>query len=204
MDDRVLLRAGELPGRVVVSTHGEDVAQLRDVVYDAGSGEVIGFTLAKRGIFGGRMKKVLPWGNVLGLGPAAAVVEDEEAFTPRDGLRAPADDRDVIGARVLTDDGRQLGVVRDLVVEVHDGLADVVGYEIEPAETFRDSSSHVLLPLPDTLAASGDNLVVPAAATDFVRDDIAGFGAAVDDFRASLRPTGTDPTSPAQDGEDTP
>lgn len=189
MDDRVLLRAGELPGRPVVTVAGEDVAQLRDVIYDTTSGEVIGFTLAKRGIFGGRMKEVLPWEHVVGLGPHAAVIADEDALTPRDGLRESADDRDVIGARVLTDDGRNLGTVRDLVIEVHDGLADVVGYEVEPAEGFRDSSSHVLLPLPDTLSASGDNLVVPATATNYVRDDIAGFGAAVEDFRAELRRT---------------
>lgn len=195
MDDRVLLRASDLPGRPVVTVGGEDVAQIRDVVYDAGSGEVIGFTLAKRGIFGGRMKQVLPWENVEGLGPHAAIIPDEDALTAPDGLREPADDRDVIGARVLTDDGRQLGEVRDLVVEVHDGIADVVGYEIDPAEGFRESSSHVLLPLPDTLAASGDNLVVPAAATDYVRDDIAGFGAAVEDFRAELRSTRPEETS---------
>lgn len=189
MDDRVLLRAGELPGRPVVTVAGEDVAQVRDVVYDTGSGEVIGFTLAKRGMFGGRMKQVLPWEHVEGLGPHAVIIGDEDALTPRDGLREPADDRDVLGARVLTDDGRKLGEVRDLVIEVHDGVADVVGYEIDPSDSFRESSSHVLLPLPDTLAASGDNLVVPAAATEYVRDDIAGFGAAVEDFRAELRRT---------------
>ena len=189
MDDRVLLRASELPGRPVVTVGGEDVAQVRDVVYDTTSGEVIGFTLAKRGLFGGRMKQVLPWDGVEGLGPHAAIIADEEALTPKDGLREPADDRDVLGARVLTDDGRHLGEVSDLVIEVHAGVADVVGYEIDPAEGFGESSSHVLLPLPDTLAASGDNLVVPAAATNYVRDDIAGFGAAVADFRAELSRT---------------
>lgn len=186
MDDRVLLRAGDLSTRPIVTVAGEDVAQVRDVVYDTTSGEVIGFTMAKRGVFGGRRKDVLPWGNVEGLGPQAVVIPDEDAFTSRDGLREPPDKRDVLGARVLTDDGRRLGTVSDLVIEVHDGIADVIGYEIEPAEGFRDSSSHVLLPLPDTLAASGDNLVVPASATDYVRDDIAGFGAAVDDFRSQL------------------
>lgn len=186
MDDRVLLRASELPKRPIVTVAGEDVAQVRDVVYDAASGEVIGFTLANRGIFAGRRKEVLPWDGVEGLGPHAVVIPDGDVLVPPDGLRKVADDRDVLGARVLTDDGRQLGTVRDLVVEVHDGVADVIGYEIEPAEGFRESSSHVLVPLPDTLSASGDNLVVPAAAADYVRDDIAGFGAAVDDFRRAL------------------
>jgi hypothetical protein len=44
----------------------------------------------------------------------------------------------------------------------------------------------VLIPLPATLAVSGEKLVVPAAVTDFVADDLAGFGAAVDAFRARL------------------
>lgn len=186
MNDRVLLRASELPGRPVVTVAGEDPAQVRDVVYDTTSGEIVGFTLAKRTLFGGKMKQVLPWGNVTGLGPHAVVVESEEAFTPKDELAAPPDDREVIGARVLTDGGTVIGTVQDLVVRVHEGTADIVGYEIEPAEGFRDSSNHVLLPLPDTLAASGDNLVVPAAAVEYVRDDIAGFGAAVDEFRRTL------------------
>lgn len=186
MDDRVLLRAGDIPGRPVVTVAGDDVAQVRDVVYDADSGDVVGFTLAKRGLFGGTMSERLPWAGVHGLGPHAVIVEDTEAFVEKGGLEKAADDRDVIGARVLTDEGRELGVVKDLVIEVHEGRADVVGYELDPHDSFRDTASHVLLPLPDTLSASADNLVVPAAATDYVRDDIAGFGAAVEDFRASL------------------
>lgn len=186
MDERVLLRASDLPGIPVVTIAGEDVAQVRDVVYDTGSGEVIGFTLAKRGIFGGRLKQVVPWGEVEGLGPHAVMVAHEDCLRPPDSLREPADKRDVLGARVLTDDGKHLGEVTDLIVEVHDGIADVIGYELQPADGFRDSSQHVLLPLPDTLAASGDNLVVPAAAAEYVRGDIAGFGAAVSDFRSKL------------------
>ena len=186
VDDRVLLRAGEIPGRPVVTVAGDDVAQVRDVLFDSTSGEVVGFTLAKRGLFGGPMKRRLPWTNVVGLGPHAVVVDDEEAFVPKSEFGTSTDDRDMIGARVVTDDGRALGTVSDLVVEVHEGVADVVGYELSPAEGFRDTSEHVLIPLPDTLAASGDNLVVPAGATEYVRDDVAGFGAAVEDFRRSL------------------
>ena len=44
----------------------------------------------------------------------------------------------------------------------------------------------MLIPLPDTIAASGEHLMVPASAKDFVAHDLAGFGAAVHDFRAQL------------------
>lgn len=187
--DGRLVRAADLSGRPVVTLAGEDVAQVRDIVYDPGSGELVAFTLAGRGLLAGPKKDVLLWEHVHGLGPRAVMVADADAVTPRASLDdQQVDDRDVIGARVLTDDGRELGVVTDLIVDVRPrtGVADAVGYQIDPVDSFRDSSDHVLLPLPDTLAVTGDNLVVPHAATEYVRNDLAGFGAAVDEFRATL------------------
>ena len=63
---------------------------------------------------------------------------------------------------------------------------DVVGYEIQASEALGTKGTKLLIPLPDTLAASGDHLVVPASARDFVAHDLAGFGAAVEAFRAQL------------------
>jgi hypothetical protein len=37
------------------------------------------------------------------------------------------------------------------------------------------------------VAVSGENLIVPASAAEFVSEDLSGFGAAVDEFRARLR-----------------
>ncbi len=42
------------------------------------------------------------------------------------------------------------------------------------------------MPLPDTLSVSGEALILPESALDFIRDDLAGFGAAVEEFRARL------------------
>jgi hypothetical protein len=44
-----------------------------------------------------------------------------------------------------------------------------------------------LIPLPDTISVSGEALMVPATAVDFVSDDLSGFGASVDAFRSRLR-----------------
>jgi hypothetical protein len=102
---------------------------------------------------------------------------------------------DVLGSQVLSDAGVDLGVVRDVVVSVTDGPdgpdgagrhCDVVGYEIEASAALGTQGERLLIPLPDTLAASGEHLMVPASAKDFVGRDLAGFGAAVDAFRAQL------------------
>jgi hypothetical protein len=56
-----------------------------------------------------------------------------------------------------------------------------------PAVERGRSEATLLLPAGDTLAVSGETLMVPAAAADFVRDDLSGFGSAVEDFRARLK-----------------
>lgn len=185
------MRATEIEKRPVVTLGGEDVAQVKDLVYDE-DGAVGGFTLNGRGLFAGPLKQALPWSGVSALGPDAVVVTDESVFVPRDDVVEAAARRGgtrgghVIGSRVLTDAGTDLGEVTDVVVQVDPGRAVLVGYQIKPTDALGADRHHALIPLPAALAVSGENLVVPAAATEFVVDDLAGFGAAVDAFRARL------------------
>jgi uncharacterized protein YrrD len=192
----LLMRASEITKRPVVTLEGEDVAQIKDIIYSAGGGQVGGFTLNGRGFLSGTLKAALGWREVLALGPDAVMIRDEDALSERDSLISALVEEDggtggdVLGSRVLTDDGRDLGKVLDVIIEVSDegaSLADVVGYEIEPAEHLGGDLKKVLVPLPDTIAASGQHLIVPAAALDFVTNDLAGFGAAMRDFREQLR-----------------
>jgi sporulation protein YlmC with PRC-barrel domain len=193
-----LMRASEIAKRPVVTYGGEDVAQVKDIVYADAGGQVGGFTLNGRGRLSGPLKVSLPWGNVAALGPDAVMITDDTALEGRDRMLGDTgvfDDHrggDVLGSRVLTDDGTDLGKVIDVIIEVASGRspkAVVVGYEIEPSPALGKGLKKVLIPLPDTFSASGEHLMVPAAAKDFVTDDLAGFGAAIDDFRAQLSGT---------------
>lgn len=189
------MRASAMHKRPVVTMAGEDVAQVKDIVYSAGGGEVGGFTLAGRGMLAGPMKKGLAWSSVRGLGADAVMIADEESLEPLDEVLHGTTSEgggargDVLGSQVLTDDGTDLGKVVDVIVAVtDDGFThcDVVGYEIEASEALGQEGTRMLVPLPDTLSASHEHLMVPASARDFVRHDLAGFGAAVDDFRTQL------------------
>lgn len=66
-----------------------------------------------------------------------------------------------------------MGVVQDCVLEASEALGT--------------DGRRVLVPLPDTLAVSGEALMVPDSAAEFVSEDLAGFGAAVETFRSRLR-----------------
>ena len=189
-----LMRTSEIIKRPVVSRAGEDVAQIKDIIYTAGEGAVAGFTLAGRGIFAGPLPVALPWASVTALGNDAVMISDQNALKPLETLITASRSEksasgNVLGARVLTDGGTDLGVVVDVIVQVgRQGpeQCDVVGYEIESAGAESTQAARMLIPLPDTLAASGEHLIVPASAIKFVRHDLAGFGAAIEEFRAHL------------------
>jgi len=172
---------------VVTIAGGEDVAEVRDIIYRPQAGQIVGFTLNKRGRLAGRLKEVLAIEQVHAIGRDAVMVTDEDQLSARG--QAPAEvaspdrERDVIGNDVLTESGVSLGRVRDVVV-LAGTAGEVVGYQID-----LPSGGSGYIPLPTQLAVSGDALVVPEATEQFVRDDLVGLGAAVDEFRARLRIT---------------
>lgn len=183
-----LLRARELTGRPVVTLGGDLEGEIKDVVFERSGGSIAGFTLRNPGLFSRARKDALPWEGVHGVGRDAVMIPGPDVLVPTEELapRKQARNADVLRDRVLTDNGRDLGRVVDVVLQGGAGL-EVVGYEVEASEALGTAGRRVLIPLPDTVAISGENLIVPAAAADFVSDDLAGFGAAVDEFRDRLR-----------------
>jgi len=186
---RLLLRATELAGLPVVSiAEGEALADVKDVVYNPDRGHLLGFTLNKRGFLRGPMKAVLPMSGVAGIGRDAVMVTDADVCEEKGGLAAEAQSsagRNVVGNDVLTDTGHRLGKVTDIIVAADGG--EVLGYELEGDAKLQGHTGRPLfLPIPAALAVSGTALMVPATAEPFIRDDLSGFGAAVDEFRAQL------------------
>lgn len=181
---RTLVRATTLIGRPVVTLGGESPFEIKDVVFSKDSGRILGFTLRKHGVLGGPVDESLAWGDVHGLGPDAVVVSDDD--TLKTGHEALGESGDVIRNRVLTESGTDVGEVVEAVVATG-RAAEVVGFEVEAApELGRNDSHHVFIPLPDTLAISAERIVVPDSALGYIRDDLSGFGSAVDEFRSKL------------------
>ena len=178
----VYLKTSEVIGLPVVTVDGgEDVAEIRDVVYSSEAGALLGFTLNKRGFLRGRMREVLPADVVHAIGSAAVMVDDDESLVSKsdapDAVASPPGNRNVLGDAVLTDTGVKLGTVSDLVLAVG-GRGEIIGYELE-----RDGSKEAwFIPRPQQIAVSGDALLVPATIEEYVSHDLTGFALAVDRF----------------------
>jgi uncharacterized protein YrrD len=179
------MTASQIRGLPVVTVSGgEDVAEVRDVIYDPAAGRLVGMTLNKRGFLSGRLRSVLPVASVHAIGQDAVMVPDAASLiAPEDApddVARPATERDVLGNDVLTEGGISLGKVEDLVLLVG-GSGEVVGYQIDKGD-----GSPGYIPLPAQLAVSGVALVVPNVTAEFVQEDLVGLGAAVDEFRGRL------------------
>lgn len=189
-----LMRTSDIAQRPVVTLGGEDVAQIKDIVYAADGGSVSGFTLAGRGLFAGPLKEGLAWRSVAALGADAVMIAQDGALEPAESVLewsrgSHGSQGNILGSQVLTEDGVGLGTVHDVVVSVdttQGGQCDVVGYEVVASDQMGTQGEKVLIPLPETMAASGEHLIVPTSVRDFVGHDLAGFGAAVDRFREHL------------------
>lgn len=181
-----LLMTGSQIARLPVVTvkGGEDVAEVRDIIYGPDAGRIVGLTLNKRGFFSGRLREVLPAHAIHAIGRDAVMILNEEQLADADDapedVAHPDATRNVLGDDVLTEAGVSLGSVRDLVVLVG-STGEVVGYQIDKTE-----GGEGYIPLPTQLSISGSALIVPELTRDFMHDDLVGLGAAVDNFRSRL------------------
>ena len=185
----LFVRARDLIGRPVVTLDGDDVAQIKDIVYAASTGSVLGFTLVGRTLLSGPMREALPWKHVHSVGRHAVMIGDPGALTDSPGFdTGAAADSDVLGDRVLTHSGTALGEVTDVIIDARpdDGSdADVVGFEIATTHALPPQGRRALIPRPETDAVSGESVIVADDVTAFIATDLAEFGAAIASSRVS-------------------
>ncbi|WP_282695963.1 PRC-barrel domain-containing protein [Streptomyces sp. CC208A] len=184
-----LIRAGDVVGRPVLTLHGDALAQVKDVVVDPESGRVRAFTLSGRGALSGPLKEAIAWSAVHALGRDAVMVAD------RDALREGADmasgaggGADMLGARVLTQEGEDVGKVTDVVLDVTADDARLAGYEVKLDR--HGEKGTVLVPLSAPVVVSAERVLVPAAALRSAVGDLA-------DFRKAARGSREEGTSDA-------
>lgn len=184
----MLLRGSEVAGLPVVTTCcGEDVAQVRSVVYEATESRFVGLTLAKRGLLHGKLKESLPADLILAIGPAAVIIDSCDHLSGRgdapQALSSPSRAQTVVGLPALGEDGSRLGDIGDVVLQAGPG-ATVVGFVLtakEPSERF--------IPAWLDFTVSDDAFIVPGATAAALHHDLSGFGAALEQRSGS--PGGT-------------
>lgn len=192
------MRASDVFGLPVVTVNGgDDVAEIKDVVFDGTNHRLVGFTLNKRGWFRGKLRRQLPAAAVVAIGPDAVMVADDSDLEDPEVPLAQAETHVVTGNRVISADGSNLGSVSGVVITTGDA-PEAVGYEVDG-----DDGNAYFVPISAQLALSDDNLLIPESSTDFIRNDLVGFGAALADHRRALDAAAETGASESTGGTDT-
>lgn len=176
-----VMRASEVTGLPVVTINGgDDVAEIKDVVFDGTNHRLVGFTLNKRGWFRGKLRQQLPAGSVVAIGPDAVMVADDSDLEDPEVPLHKAETHAVIGNRVISADGSNLGHISGVIITTGDD-PEAVGYEVDG-----DDGNAYFVPISAQMALSDNNLLIPESSTDFIRNDLVGFGAALAGHREAL------------------
>ncbi|HZQ78150.1 MAG TPA: PRC-barrel domain-containing protein [Acidimicrobiia bacterium] len=131
--------------RVVSRASAADVGRLGHLLVDAEQRRITAVVVGK-----GRKARLVDWDEIIGFGPDAVIISDDAAARP------PADDHEgaaahgefeLVGRRVLTDRGTEVGVVDDVTFDPGTGsvLALLVGEREVPAGALLGSGSYAVV-----------------------------------------------------------
>lgn len=117
---------------VLTQADGQNLGAVKDLVFDHETNALLALLLSGKDLFGLIDAKIIPFNQVLTIGPNAVMVPSSESvINAHDDARvANIMDRDtkLSGTRITTTDGQDLGTFADLYVDEETG--HILGYEV--------------------------------------------------------------------------
>ena len=127
-----MIRATELAGRAVVDIDAaEKIGTIEKIILDPDGKQVAGFVVTRAGssLPGNRSQSLVPAAGVHAIGPDAVTIHQTAiAGTDMGRLETLPRGSDVIGRKVVSEDGRFLGKVSDVLIDRADGR--IIGYQL--------------------------------------------------------------------------
>ncbi|MBM7624650.1 PRC-barrel domain-containing protein [Sporohalobacter salinus] len=107
---------------------GKEIGDVKDVVFDSNEEIIVGVIVEGTSFFEG--DRMIPYDKVYGLGDDAITIEDESALCELDNAKdyLIGNTGNVIGSKVVTDDGKELGIIEDIILNPDNG--NINSYEI--------------------------------------------------------------------------
>lgn len=154
---------------VLTQADGQNLGSVKDLVFDHETNALLALLLSGKDLFGLIDAKIIPFSQVLTIGPNAVMVpSNESVINAHDDARvANIMDRDtkLSGTRITTTDGQDLGTFADLYVDEETG--HILGYEVSTGFFADTMSGKRYMVAPDHMTIGRDvALVDPTVATD--------------------------------------
>lgn len=158
-----MLKGKDIIGRNIVTiSGGTHLSKVNDLIFDYDANQLLALLVDEGGWF--RAAKVVPYSAVRSLGENAVMVDNEDAVvSAREDSRIAellsAKQKSLIGTKLLTTDGRDLGRITDVYFEALSG--QVLGYEATGGLFADLTSGRTFVPAPQSVKIGDDAAIVP-------------------------------------------
>lgn len=184
------IKAKDLIGLPVVTyNRGVKAYEVEDMILDPDRRQVLALLVEEGSLF--RSAKAVPFGRISAIGPDAVIIPDGKAVIEvnRDNvLKRLHNEQSVRGLRVLTDDGRRLGTVEDLLLDSKTG--EVRGYYVSQGRMVSVGQGQRWLPAESVLNMGMRVLYVPASVADDFDRQLGGIAGTLEGAGGKLRTAG--------------
>jgi uncharacterized protein YrrD len=184
-------KGNDVIGKVVVTYNtGEKIERIRDLIFDQKRNQLLGFLVEEKRLF--RDAKVIALQDVQAIGLDAIVVHSNKSVVRARAIPAIKEilsqNNVLIGTKILTTEGLDLGRLVDLFFDEHSGLVE--GYEVSGG-VFADAySGRSFVPAPETLNIGYDVAFVPPETAQMMEAQVGGVRGAIqateDKFQSSV------------------
>jgi uncharacterized protein YrrD len=170
-----MLKGSDVIGKPIVAfDSGAIVEQVKDVLFDAVNNVVLGFLVKEKGVFS--KARIVPFNQVKATGHDAVTVPNQNAVI-ESSADAKVDEiiqnnQAVKGTRVMTEDGKYLGAIRDLYFNEQTG--QVEGYEISGGLMGDALKGRSFLPATSALKVGQDVVFVSHEAVQLLEGQVGG------------------------------
>ena len=165
---------------------GIRVESVKDLVLEDGDDGIIALLVSQGGLLG--TSRIVPFASVVRFGPAAVLIDDADSVIPAasDPHVAEILDRkgSVLGTRVVTEEGEDLGRIADMYFDETSGR--ITGYEVSGGllgDVMRGTS---YLPFEHIRVIGRDAVIASGEAQAIVDGQQGGLTAALDSATASI------------------
>lgn len=149
---------------VISRDNGKKVGRVEDLVLDAQGGQVLGILVDEAGWF--KEAKVVSWPSFRAIGLDEVIIDDEASVKKVSQVpemsEVLADGNVLIGSRVATTDGRELGKIEDFYFDPQTGA--VKGFELSGGK------GRSFLPTPTSFRTGKDVAFVDPSAIETITD----------------------------------
>lgn len=173
-----MYKGRDLIGKPVVSYDmGEKFDTVKDLIFDQDSNQLLGLLVSESGWFSSA--EILLLKDVRSIGPDAVITASKKAIVKASDIPAIGqilEGNNILkGTRIMTMDGRDLGIAIDLYFDERTG--DVEGYEVSGG-IFADAySGRSFVPAPQTLKIGRDVAFVPTETAQLMEEQVGGIKA---------------------------